>query len=287
MGKPLKSGEELRESSNIRKRRQRMRNRNGSEVVTGPWPEGSRPVARPSRDRPAVQGPVSRDTPDVPLPPAGRRVQGITDGAALLAGGAIGWGNAGMLAGTMEYLNPGWGVICAASLVGGEAIAGHLLECNRHTPGVVRLLCVLLVLLFPVGEVMLSFVREVSVHQGAVLAAERETSQPVKSQCERETMPSGLNSYRITAWEAGQAQRDQAYQTCRDHEHTARRQSGGEMVKAADTHSIFETPARALLSVLMSVVVALAATRFRPFWRSLAGEAPSSRPVTKPKRRTR
>jgi hypothetical protein len=177
----------------------------------------------------------------------------LSHGTVLAVGAGIGWGNAAQLSPVMEYLAPAWGLVSAVSLVLAEAAAGHklceALGIGQHVkdatdgiaPGMRRVYVVLLlclVLFFPALEVALSVVREAAVHQAAVTAATHEQGPP--SQCQRERMPEGLNSYRIGKWNEGAAQREADYESCRRQEREAQHEDRGALVKAADTHSWWE-----------------------------------------------
>lgn len=223
----------------------------------------------------AVPDTLSRDAMGVPdLPPAGPLTHAltgtITDGIALAGGAGIAFGNAAMLTATLEYLAPGWGFVSAASLVGGEALAGLLLEVNARAKGAIYALALAAVILFPVAEVMLSIIREAAVHTQAVLAAAHDTG-PVTEKCEPKDPPANYGTQRLPIWLAAEKQRMDA---CTARQDAQREKQRGTLVKAADEHSMFEIPARSLIAVLMSVVVALAAMRLRPFVRSVLAILP-------------
>jgi hypothetical protein len=190
----------------------------------------------------------------------------LTTAAGLAIGGAATWKSYGMLCGVMEYLNPGYGVDVAMSLVLGEAAGGLFLETRlaaRRRDAWTWLL-LLAVVIFPVSQSMLACVREVGTHATHVNEATHEAI--VTTQCVDKDPPPDYGKTRLPIWHEGEAKRMAA---CHAQQEKERREGQATLTKAADEHSVFELPVMMLLPVGLSIINAATGAAISVLFRSL------------------
>jgi hypothetical protein len=190
----------------------------------------------------------------------------LTTAAGLAIGGAATWKSYGMLCGLMEYLNPGYGVDVAMSLVLGEAAGGLFLETRlaaRRRDAWTWLL-LLAVVIFPASQSMLACVREVGTHATHVKEATHEAT--VTTQCVDKDPPPDYGKTRLPIWQEGERQR---MADCHAQQEKERREGQATLTKATDEHSVFELPVMMLLPVGLSIINAATGAAISVLFRSL------------------
>jgi hypothetical protein len=190
----------------------------------------------------------------------------LTTAAGLAIGGAATWKSYGMLCGVMEYLNPGYGVDVAMSLVLGEAAGGLFLETRlaARRRGAWTWLLLLAVVIFPASQSMLACVREVGTHATHVKEATHEAT--VTTQCVDKDPPPDYGKTRLPIWQDGEAKRMAA---CHAQQEKERREGQATLTKAADEHSVFELPVMMLLPVGLSIINAATGAAIGVLFRSM------------------